>query len=215
MSALLSQKLTLKLFNMKTNWQTKTLKEVVKIQSGFGFPKSMQGRTNEFFPFIKVSDMNLPGNEKFIQKWNNTVSKKDVKDKGYKVAPAGTIVFPKIGGAIGTNKKRILTTDSLYDNNVMGLIPTKEILSDYLFFWISNFDLSDWAVGATLPAITQARVENTEISFPEISEQREIINNVQRILGDILNVKIMTEKKMSMLNELKKSVLQKALSKGL
>ena len=55
-------------------------------------------------PYVKVSDMNLVGNEKYIVRANTYVSD-DISSK--MLFPAGTVLFPKRGGAIGTNKKRI------------------------------------------------------------------------------------------------------------
>jgi len=174
---------------MKINWPIKKLGEVCVIQSGFGFPKIHQGRSDELFPFLKVSDMNLSGNEVHIFSWNNSVSAEDLKKYGFKTAPTGTIIFPKVGGAISTNKKRILSRDSVYDNNVMGLIPAKEILSEYLYHWFLGFNLSNWAFGSTLPAINQSRVAKTEIPLPPLSEQKKIVAKLEKLLSKIKEAK--------------------------
>ncbi len=166
-------------------YPTKKLGEVVKIQSGFGFPHSLQGRVNEKYPFLKVSDMNHAGNKKGITEWSNTVSDEDIKTEGYKVAPEGTVIFPKIGGAISTNKKRILIKPSIYDNNVMGFIPSKNILSEYLYLWLSGFDLSEWASGSSLPAITRSRVSDTKIPLPPLPEQKKIVKKIEELFGKI------------------------------
>jgi len=70
-----------------------------------------------------VSDVNLPWNKTRITSWNNTVSGEVPRELKAKTFPAGTIIFPKIGAAIATNKKRKLTCDSTYANNVMGIVP--------------------------------------------------------------------------------------------
>ncbi len=41
---------------------------------GSGFPKNEQGCEDGPYFFIKVSDMNLPGNEKFIVSANNFIN---------------------------------------------------------------------------------------------------------------------------------------------
>ena len=38
---------------------------------------------------------------------------------GLHIRPAGTVIFPKRGGAIATNKKRILREPAAYDLNTM------------------------------------------------------------------------------------------------
>src|ERR1019366_1905443 len=48
--------------------------KVAKCAAGFGFPRQHQGRTGLKYPFVKVSDMNLPENHRAIttaQNWVN------------------------------------------------------------------------------------------------------------------------------------------------
>ena len=42
-------------------WPERRLSEVASVGSGAGFPKADQGQQGQQFPFLKVSDMNLPG----------------------------------------------------------------------------------------------------------------------------------------------------------
>ena len=61
---------------------------------GFGFPRKYQGKSNEEFPFFKVGDMNLPGNERCMTVTVNTISADTLKKLKAKVFPKGTIIFP-------------------------------------------------------------------------------------------------------------------------
>ena len=61
-------------------WERVPLKEVANVASGFGFPKKYQGVTGERYPFFKVGDMNLPGNEREMCVTSNTVSEAVVKE---------------------------------------------------------------------------------------------------------------------------------------
>ena len=112
------------------------LHKVCDVSGGFGFPKSFQGRQNEKYPFYKVGDMNSVGNEVYMTIHDNSISKEDIKYLRVKIYPAETIIFPKIGGAIATNKKRILSVPSTVDNNVMALVPNRDIDVKYLFYFI-------------------------------------------------------------------------------
>ena len=47
------------------NWEVKSLGELGEFKSGSGFPIDEQGGSNGV-PFYKVSDMNLPENEIFM-----------------------------------------------------------------------------------------------------------------------------------------------------
>lgn len=160
-------------------WPMKPIKEVAVVESGFGFPLNFQGKTNEEIPFLKVSDMNLSGNEKEIFSWNHSVSRDILQVLKATFFPKGTVIFPKIGAAIGTNKKRILTCDSTFDNNVMGIIPNpNRLLPEFLHTYLLEFDLSRWASESQPPSIRKTTVEEHEIPVPPISIQQTIVAEI-------------------------------------
>ena len=160
---------------VKPDWPTTTIKEVARVVSGHGFPLEHQGETDAEIPFYKVSDMNLPGNERFMVSHNNSVSRETLKKLKGRSHPAGTIIFPKIGAAIATNKKRMLTREATFDNNVMGIVPDPEIDPKFLLAWMDGFNLSEWASEAHPPSMRQCTVEDQEIPLPPLPEQRRIV----------------------------------------
>jgi type I restriction enzyme M protein len=161
-------------------WPRVSLGEIASAESGFGFPLDQQGRTTEEIPFLKVSDMNLPGNEVRIVTQNHTVSRGDIAALRAKVFPAGTVIFPKIGAAIATNKKRILSCPATYDNNVMGIVPEAEKLSsEYLYAYLIGFDLSRWASTASPPSMKKSTVEAELIPLPPLETQHAIVAELE------------------------------------
>ena len=124
----------------------KSLGDVSEFRAGWGFPESEQGKTEGKYPFYKVGDMN--NSAVFMDIANNYISEETSIKLRCKPAPRGTIIFPKIGATMGTNKKRILTKDSCYDNNVMGIIAKSDIINDrFLYYYFSGFKLMDFAKG--------------------------------------------------------------------
>ena len=162
---------------MKAGWEVKTLGEIADIQSGSGFPEKYQGISNHSIPFYKVSDMNLVGNEREMIFENNTISALVRSQLGASIFPEGSTIFPKIGGAIFTNKKRITSKDSCVDNNVMGAIPKKNIVdSQFLYYFFQSHDLVEFANDAHLPSIRKTVVEGWSIKIPiSIAEQQRIV----------------------------------------
>ncbi|MBK6728615.1 MAG: N-6 DNA methylase [Xanthomonadales bacterium] len=162
------------------DWPMVPIKDVAAVESGFGFPLDYQGKTDQEIPFLKVSDMNLPGNEKDIVSWNHSVSRKVLRELKGDAYPEGTVIFPKIGAAIATNKKRILTRDSTYDNNVMGIIPdTARLLPDFLHTYLLAFDLSRWASESQPPSMRKTTVEAHEIPIPPLATQQAIVAEIE------------------------------------
>jgi type I restriction enzyme S subunit len=153
-----------------------TLGEIAEIRSGWGFPNAYQGRTEGIYPFYKVSDMNLVGNETVMSTANNFIDEAMAKKLGVTPAPSGTVIFPKIGAAVATNKKRLLSMPSAYDNNVMGLIPSDQINSRFLFFWMQTIDLSTLAHDSgAVPSIRKSEMEILQVPVPLLEEQARIV----------------------------------------
>jgi type I restriction enzyme M protein len=123
--------------------------------------------------------MNLPGNQRNIFSWNNTVSREVLERLYARIFPTGTVIFPKIGAAIATNKKRLLTCESTYDNNVMGIIPSDQILSDFLYALLSTIDLSIWASKSQPPSMRKSVVEAYKIPLPPLEVQKEIVAEIE------------------------------------
>src|SRR5262245_43570677 len=105
--------------NVPEHWEVLALKRLAWFKSGAGFPVEQQGQQNLELPFFKGSDMNLAGNSKIMSVWNNTVSRDTAAKLGATIFPAGTIVFPKVGGAMLTNKRRVVERACCIDNNLM------------------------------------------------------------------------------------------------
>jgi type I restriction enzyme S subunit len=154
------------------SWRTVPLYKVANLESGFGFPREYQGDENQECPFFRVSDMNIAGNEVFMENHSNTVSAAILKELGARAFPAGTVIFPKIGAAIATEKKRILTKPATYDNNVMGAVPKVGTNPKFLYYWFLQLKLSDQANPGHVPSIRKSVME--EIPFPVVAPTEQL-----------------------------------------
>jgi type I restriction enzyme S subunit len=163
------------------NWPTVPLSTVADLESGFGFPVDYQGDENQEFPFFRVSDMNIPGNEVFMERHTNTVSKQTLRELNATMFPIGTVIFPKIGAAIATEKKRILTRPSTFDNNVMGAVPLGETNSRFLYYWFLQVKLADLSNPGHVPSIRKSVME--EVPFPLVAPKEQ--NRIVEILDEV------------------------------
>ena len=161
-------------------WPLVPIKSVATVASGFGLPRAFQGKANEEIPFLKVSDMSLPGNEMYIASWKNSISNDVLRMLKAKSFPNGTVIFPKIGAANAINKKRILTRESTYDNNLMGIVPNSEMLLPlFLYNWLIGIDLSRWASDGPLPSLHKRVVEQHEVPLPPLADQQSILLDIE------------------------------------
>ena len=155
------------------------ISDICTVNSGFGFPNELQGEEGGSIPFYKVSDMNTPGNESIMNHSNNYVSEGVATKQRWIPASSNTVIFPKIGAAIATNKKRMLSVDSLYDNNVMGITCSTAIKKEYLYYILCSIELSKWASQSNPPSIRKSTVEEYAIPLPPLAVQEEIVAEIE------------------------------------
>ena len=200
--------------SVRAGWHKTKLAELADVQSGAGFPTKFQGKVKGGIPFYKVSDMNLEGNERNMVHENNSITEEVRKKLGASLFPQGSVIFPKIGGAIATNKKRLTTRDCCVDNNVMGAIPKPgRMSSEFLYYFFLAYNLSDFANEAHLPSIKKTVVENWELCVPKtIPEQERIVEQLDSFTEETQRLARLYEQKLAALEALKKSLLHQAFT---
>ena len=197
-----------------SHWEVLSLKRLGSFKSGAGFPVEHQGQEGEELPFFKVSDMNLPGNDKFMNSWNNSVSHSTATRLGAPIFPPGSIVFPKVGGAMLTNKRRVLTRPSCIDNNLMGCVVTR---GNHVFvlLLLQNIDLALIAKPGPVPAISEGEIGEIRVTLPPLPEQRAIayyLDHVDRRMRLYVTAK---RKLIALLEEEKQAIINRAVTRGL
>lgn len=150
---------------------------------GSGFPVAEQGVQGEEILFAKVGDMNLLENGRFITTTNNTISRATAARLRVNVHPAGTVIFPKIGGAIATNKRRLLIRNTAIDNNCLGLTPNSAIVPDWLFVLLSSIDFTIYQAGTAVPALAQGVLAEIPVRLPSKAEQHRIVAKVDELMA--------------------------------
>jgi type I restriction enzyme S subunit len=191
----------------------RNLGNVCKIQSGAGFPERFQGHESGEIPFYKVSDMNLPGNEQDLVFANNYISDAVRRQLNAKIIPPRAIVFPKVGGAIATNKKRVMGTPGCVDNNVMALIPREEMIQpEYLHEWLRAFNIYEFSNKANPPSITQSTVASWPIILPSQDEQMQIVTSVNELRAHVNSLGLHYRDRLQSTDALRRTLLQKAFS---
>lgn len=147
--------------------------DVADFRAGSSFPEREQGRKAERYPFYKVVDMNKT--QIYMEKANNYINEETCTKLKCKPAPKGTIIFPKVGATMGTNKKRILSIEACYDNNIMGLF-AKNIDPKFLYYCFSKVDLLSLANGkGAVPSLDTEKMARIQIPLPALPVQREIV----------------------------------------
>ena len=200
------KELTIEKTTLPADWEIKKLGEVCDLKSGKTISKSIERSEGEIL-YIKVGDMNLIGNENYIQFSNRFVDKSDINSN--QIIPIGSIIFPKRGGAIATNKKRRIAKPTIVDLNTMALVPSKIVDENYLFHWFQKIDLAELSNGANIPQINNYSFDDVSISYPKsIAQQKKIVAILDKAFAAIDTAKANAEQNLKNAKELFESYLQ-------
>lgn len=188
------------------DWEERKLGEVGKTKSGIGFPDAQQGG-KQGTPFYKVSDMNNPGNEVVMMNANNYASDSQLKENKWNpINPQNSgVVFAKVGAAIFLDRKRIVDTSFLIDNNMMSYLFDSSWNRYFGKTLFEKLRLSRFAQVGALPSFNGSDVEDIKVMIPEESEQK-MIGDMFEKLDDII---ALHQRKLDLLKEMKKGFLQK------
>ena len=193
-------------------WAFARLGEVLRIVSG-GTPKGVEDATGSAFPFYKVADMNSAIDERWMASSRISVSEQEREALGLTAYPAGTVIFPKRGGAILTNKKRQLRREACFDLNTMGVISDcYEISSDYIWYWFQGCDLSKIYDGSNVPQINNKNVEPLPFPICSRDEQDQVTTVLSLGLSQVDAMKIEINNGLQRIHALRQAILKRAFS---
>lgn len=158
------------------DWEMVELGEYISVDNGrvlTNFDEDSQKN----IACIKVSDMNLPENQTEI-----VTSSHWLETTEYQTLQIGSVVFPKRGAAIATNKKRITRIPCLIDNNCMGIttLNSDVLLPEYMFFFMLGFDLTTISNSAGIALINNGDIKGVKIPLPEIETQHQIVAQIEK-----------------------------------
>ncbi len=148
-----------------------TLSSIAVLRGGHGFPDDEQGARSGSLPFYKVSDMNSVGNEQYLGRATNYVEYETAYRYGWRVLPPGSVVFAKVGAALLSNRRRILTVPSIVDNNMMASIPRRSVSTEWLYRWLLTIDFSQFVQIGALPSVNQSLLGRLPLCLPTRDKQ--------------------------------------------
>ena len=181
-------------------WEQCSVGECCTLKSGTSLSAEVENEGGPI-PYVKVGDMNYPGNERYITTSSRYVSE-ETAGKG--LFEVGSVLFPKRGGAIGTNKKRMTKLPVCADLNVMGVSPNGKLLPEYLFTYFDLIDLGALADGSSVPQINNKNIAPLVICLPPFELQEQFAAFVEQTDKS----KLAIQQSLDKLELLKKSLMQ-------
>lgn len=194
-------------------WEVVKLGEISNVKTSFPAFNSISEldthkNDDEVVLALKVSDMNYFTNQKYINESQITFRYQKIKLNNSHFLRPGSIIFPKRGGAIATNKKRITKYYSILDPNLIGVEPSTKVIGEYLFGFFEQFDLRSLQDNTPIPQLNKHQVESIMFPLPPLPIQQKIASILTAI-----DAKIEAEEnKKKALEELFKTLLHNLMT---
>ena len=164
-------------FVLPKGWEWITLTDIGFFSSG-KTPASQLLEKSGIIPYFKVADMNTLGNEVYLHKTDSYLN----NSTSIKLFQKGSVVFPKNGGAVFTNKKRILLQDSLVDLNTGCFTSLFPIDVKFIYYLFSTIDFKKHYKGTALPTVDLDSVKCLIWGLPPLAEQHRIVQRIEDLL---------------------------------
>lgn len=214
---------TKELFHSKLNdifsqkgdgWEEKTLKE---ISTDFGRGKSKNRPRNDKklfggkYPFVQTGDIRNTG--KILKTFSQTYNEIGLAQS--KLWPKGTIC---ITIAANIAETAILDFDSCFPDSMIGLVvDTQKADSNYTYYALQFLKsrLQELGKGSAQDNINLGTFQKQYFPFPSIEKQKEIVVILDNISKQTIKAESKYQQKLFDLEDLKKSILQKAFAGAL
>lgn len=198
--------------SLPEGWCWATVDQLGEIRNG-QTPKEMPLTTDESGSVVwfQVKDMNKPGNERRMANGGLRMNIQLAEKLRLRILPRGSIVFPKRGGAIKTNKKRLLDFPAACDLNLMAMIPTPDV-ANYLWYWFQGLDLAKLSDGSNVPQINNPHIVPCAVPLAPLGEQEAIVEIVEDQLSVVEHLERDIEAKLQSARSLRQAILRQAFT---
>ena len=190
-------------------WEIKQLSEICHVVGG-GTPS----KSNEEFYTGEISRATVRDmKNEIISQTECRITEEAVKKSSTNIIKQGNVV---IATRVGLGKVCMVAQNTAINQDLKGIIPknNNQILIRFLFWWLKSIAplIKEEGTGATVQGVKVTFVHALKIPVPLLSEQKEIITQLDEISAETQRLETIYRQKLAALKELKQSILQKAFT---
>ena len=189
-------------------WETTTIKKCCKIGSGGTPSRQCLEYYHGCIPWIKTGEINWNK----IYSAEECISEMGVENSSAKIYEEGAILVAMYGMGVTRGRAAILKTKAATNQAVCVLVPCKDVLNYYLFYYFmcNYWDIRKQAVGGNQLNLSATIIGTFEIGIPSMEEQKEIVRLLDVLLEKENRNKKNVETVLDYIGMIKKSILARA-----
>jgi type I restriction enzyme S subunit len=195
--------------SLPEDWSLKSLGTIADIKNG-STPNTSTTSYWQHGDINWITPDDLSSQDKYTSSSRRRITKEGLKSTSASLLPVKSIVL-STRAPIGY--LTILKKESSTNQGCKGLIPTRGIEAEYLYYLLSynKSELLKHGAGSTFAEINLRDLANIVLPFPTADKQKRIAE----VLGTIDNSIVKTQSIIKKSRELKKSLQQKLLKEGI
>lgn len=193
--------------DVSQDWYWVQLGKVCKTGAG-GTPLKSK---NEYYdngniPWLLSGEVN----NRNITKSKNFITEIGLENSSARMFPKDSVLIAMYGATAG--QVGILRIESASNQAVCAIYPNDNYIPDFLFytFLFKKKELIGKAVGNAQPNISQIKIKETEVPFIDVETQDKIVAQLDELSEQTEQLQQKYRQKIANLEELKKSILEKA-----
>ena len=192
-------------------WEEKLLSSVCIVERGSS-PRPIKSFLTDDpngVNWVKIGD--TKGIVKFISSTKQKITKEGA-ERSRAVYPGDFILT----NSMSYGRPYIMSTSGYIHDGWFVLRLAENIDTDFFYYLLSSRVVQDQfgslAAGAIVKNISGDLVKKTLLPIPPVSEQRRLVEAIEKLSSETQHLKNIYEQKLTSLNELKQSILQQAFS---
>ena len=168
-------------FEVPQNWSWTTLGKIGKWQSGSTPNRLNKDYYNGNIPWLKTGDLN----DGYITHIPEYITEKALNETSVKLNPTGSVLIAMYGATIG--KIGILTFPATTNQACCACEVFNGIDREFIFLFLLSHreEFIKMGGGGAQPNISKEKIINTYIPLPPFTEQKRIINAVNKIFAQL------------------------------
>lgn len=191
-------------------WVEKPLEEIGKTQTGSTPNTSDRANYGDFISFVKPGDFKTDGTLDYDK---DKLSENGAA--GARIVPAGSVLMVCIGATIG--KCGCSNQDVTTNQQINALTPQDGSSNRFIYYQMLTEAFQRKVIHAsgqaTLPIINKTKWSALRVWLPpKVDEQAAIAAKLDIVLEEIQRLEVIYQRKITALNELKKSLLHRAFN---
>ena len=192
------------------DWKVTRIKKEVRLVRGQFSPRPRSDPRFYGGPYPFIQTGSISATDKYITEFKQTLNEEGLLVS--RMFPSGTIVMTITGAKIG--EVAMITFDACFPDSVVGFIPNHRVDNEFLFYLLVAMKpaLLQSIVVTTQPNINYVQLGSHLVPFPEIKEQRKIVESLEASLEKMKGLRNNLDAQITTLSAYRKSLIHECVT---